>query len=141
MVKFTRRAGGPKTLEDRRIFAMIMERGFGEITLELNTEQFAKLRRKEGLTRATPIDELPELRGWTCHFMQADCKTPVSGFIDFTSLESLRTFLLRCNPEDVAHLDLCISAWGKGSAWVNVDLNTRLRRIAICSLTLAFADA
>jgi hypothetical protein len=59
-------------------------------------------------------------RGWTCHFIEADCKTPVSGFIDFTSLESLRTFLLSCNPEDVAHFDLCISAWGKGSAWVNV---------------------
>jgi hypothetical protein len=47
MVEFTRRAGGPKTLEDRNIFAMIMERGFGEITLELNTEQFAKLRSKK----------------------------------------------------------------------------------------------
>jgi hypothetical protein len=45
MVDFTRRAGGPKTLEDRNIFAMIMERGFGEITVELTDEQYDKLRK------------------------------------------------------------------------------------------------
>jgi hypothetical protein len=45
MVEFTRRAGGPKTLEDRNIFAMIMGRSFGEIALELTDEQYDKLRR------------------------------------------------------------------------------------------------
>jgi hypothetical protein len=49
MVEFTRRAGGPKTLENPNIFDMIMERGFGEITLELSDEQYAKL--KYGLSR------------------------------------------------------------------------------------------
>jgi len=57
---------------------------------------------------------------WTCHFLEADCKTPASGFINFPSFEDLRSFYLRCNPEDVADFDHCISAWGKGSAWVNV---------------------
>jgi hypothetical protein len=35
MVEFSRRAGGPKTLEDRNIFDMLIERGSGEVTLEL----------------------------------------------------------------------------------------------------------
>jgi hypothetical protein len=45
MVEFARRAGWPKTLEDRNIFAMIVERGFGEIPLELTGDQYDKLRR------------------------------------------------------------------------------------------------
>lgn len=45
MVEFTRRAGGPKTLEERNIFEMQMRRTFGEITLELTDEQYEKLRR------------------------------------------------------------------------------------------------
>jgi hypothetical protein len=45
MVEFTRRAGGPKTLEDRNIFEMMIRRSFGEITLELTAEQFARLNR------------------------------------------------------------------------------------------------
>ena len=45
MVEFTRRAGGPKTLEDRNILAMMMQSQAGEITLELTTEQYDKLRR------------------------------------------------------------------------------------------------
>jgi len=43
--EFTRRAGGPKTLEDRNIFEMMIRRSFGEITLELTAEQFARLNR------------------------------------------------------------------------------------------------
>jgi hypothetical protein len=46
MVEFTRRAGGPKALEDRNIFEMQMRRTFGEITLELNSEQFSRLQRR-----------------------------------------------------------------------------------------------
>jgi hypothetical protein len=45
MVEFANRAGGPKTLEDRNIFDMMMRRSFGEITLQLTPEQFGKLRR------------------------------------------------------------------------------------------------
>jgi len=45
MVEFTRRAGGPKTLEDRNIFEMMIRGSFGEITLELTAEQFARLNR------------------------------------------------------------------------------------------------
>jgi hypothetical protein len=37
LVEFTQRAGGPKTLEDRNILAMMMERKSGEITLNLTS--------------------------------------------------------------------------------------------------------
>ena len=38
MIEFSRRAGGPKTLEDRNIFDMLIQRGAGEVTLELSDE-------------------------------------------------------------------------------------------------------
>jgi hypothetical protein len=34
-----------KTLEDRNIFDMLIQRGAGEVTLELTDEQYDKLRR------------------------------------------------------------------------------------------------
>jgi hypothetical protein len=46
MLEFVRRAGGPKTLEDRNILAMMIQNKSGEITLELTDEQHAKLRRR-----------------------------------------------------------------------------------------------
>jgi hypothetical protein len=45
MVEFIRRAGGPRTLEDKNILAMLMAKGSGEVTLELTDEQYDKLRR------------------------------------------------------------------------------------------------
>jgi hypothetical protein len=46
MVEFSRRAGGPKTLEDRNIFDMLIQRGSGEITLDLSDEQYDKLGKR-----------------------------------------------------------------------------------------------
>jgi hypothetical protein len=43
LIEFTRRAGGPKTLEDRNILDMMIQKKSGEITLELSDEQYAKL--------------------------------------------------------------------------------------------------
>ena len=45
MIEFSRRAGGPKTLEDRNIFDMLIQRGAREVTLELTDEQYDKRRR------------------------------------------------------------------------------------------------
>jgi hypothetical protein len=36
----------PRTLEDRNIFDMMIQRSFGEFTLELTGEQYARLRRR-----------------------------------------------------------------------------------------------
>jgi hypothetical protein len=46
MVEFCRRAGGPKTLEDRNIFDMLIQRGSGEITLDLTDQQYDELRKQ-----------------------------------------------------------------------------------------------
>jgi hypothetical protein len=44
LVEFVRRGNGVKTLEDKNIFEMMMQRNSGEITLNLTPEQYAKLR-------------------------------------------------------------------------------------------------
>jgi hypothetical protein len=45
MVKFVRRAGAARTLEDKNILETMIQRKSGEITLELTDEQYAKLRK------------------------------------------------------------------------------------------------
>jgi hypothetical protein len=45
LVEFVRRGNGAKTLEDKNILEMQMKRNSGEVTLNLNSEQYAKLRR------------------------------------------------------------------------------------------------
>lgn len=45
MLEFIQRAGGPKTLEDKNILAMLIQRKSGEITLQLTDEQYDKLRK------------------------------------------------------------------------------------------------
>jgi hypothetical protein len=45
MIEFIRRAGGCKTLEDKNILGMMMERKSGEVALDLTDEQYDKLRR------------------------------------------------------------------------------------------------
>lgn len=47
MVEFIRRAGGPRTFEDKNILAMMIQRKSGEITLELTDEQYDKLRKND----------------------------------------------------------------------------------------------
>jgi hypothetical protein len=45
MLEFIQRAGGPKTLEDKNILNMLIQRKSGEITLEVADEQYDKLKR------------------------------------------------------------------------------------------------
>jgi hypothetical protein len=44
MVEFVRRANGAKTLEDKNILEMQMKRNHGEVALDLQPEQYAKLK-------------------------------------------------------------------------------------------------
>lgn len=44
MIEFVRRANGVKTLEDRNILDMMIERNFGEVCLMLTAEQYIKLK-------------------------------------------------------------------------------------------------
>jgi hypothetical protein len=43
MLEFIQRGGGPKTLEDKNILVMQLQRKSGEIMLELTAEQYDKL--------------------------------------------------------------------------------------------------
>jgi hypothetical protein len=52
LIEFTRRAGGPKTLEDRNILTLMIQKKSGEITLELTDEQYDRL--KQSVTRRHP---------------------------------------------------------------------------------------
>jgi hypothetical protein len=46
MLEFVRRGNGAKTLEDKKILEMQMRGSrFGDVTLELTDEQFARLKR------------------------------------------------------------------------------------------------
>jgi hypothetical protein len=45
LIEFARRAGGCRTLEEKNILAMMIQRKSGEVALELTDEQYNKLRR------------------------------------------------------------------------------------------------
>ena len=60
---------------------------------------------------------------WPVHFIEADCKTPIgpkTRYFDFATLEGLRAFMVRCNPEDLAEFDRSVRAWSRGSNFVNL---------------------
>jgi hypothetical protein len=60
---------------------------------------------------------------WSVHFIEADCKTligPRTRYYDFATLEGLRAFVVRCNPEDIAEFDRSVRAWSHGSNFVNL---------------------
>jgi hypothetical protein len=60
---------------------------------------------------------------WTAHFIEADCCTPIgprTRFYPFPTLESLRSFVVRCAPEDLAEFDRRVKAWGRGSNYVRL---------------------
>lgn len=62
MIEFTRRAGVPKTLEDRNIFEMMIRRSFGEITLELTGEQYEQLKQPSRVERKRPSTSVRDER-------------------------------------------------------------------------------
>lgn len=72
--------------------------------------------------------------GWSAHFLEADCQTPVGRgrYFDFATLDELRAVLTRANapPETLADFDHCIRAWGRGSVTLNLTAEqyARLRR-------------
>jgi hypothetical protein len=62
MIEFTRRAGVPKTLEDRNIFEMMIRRSFGEITLELIGGQNEQLKQPNRVKPKRPSTSVREVR-------------------------------------------------------------------------------
>jgi|GEM_PF-3325376 len=63
--------------------------------------------------------------GWTCHFIEDDCKTLIGQRMKnyhFPTLDALRSFVQRCNADSttLAKFDECITQWGKGSVFLNL---------------------
>jgi hypothetical protein len=56
MVEFTRRASHCRTLEDKNILEMMIQRGCGEIILDLTDDQYQKLRQPPS---TNPIPKRP----------------------------------------------------------------------------------
>jgi hypothetical protein len=60
---------------------------------------------------------------WSVHFIEADCKTvigPATRYYHFATLDGLRSFVVRCNPENMPGFERSVRAWGRGSNYVNV---------------------
>jgi hypothetical protein len=62
---------------------------------------------------------------WTVHFPHDDCKTrigPRTRFYNFATLDSLRSFVTRCKPEDatLAGFEQSVRAWARGSEYVHL---------------------
>ena len=62
---------------------------------------------------------------WTCHFIEADCRTSIGNrtrYFDFASLEDLRAFVHRCHPEGASleEFDNNVRRWARGSIYVNL---------------------
>ena len=59
---------------------------------------------------------------WAC-FLEADCKTsigPPNRYFRFATLDGFRSFVLRCNPENMPEFEHAVRAWGRGGNYVNV---------------------
>jgi hypothetical protein len=68
-------------------------------------------------------DELSALQRLGCPFHQADCRTTIgrqTRYFHFPTEESLRSFMSRCNVEDMAEFDHSLRAWSRGSNYANV---------------------
>jgi hypothetical protein len=60
---------------------------------------------------------------WSVHFIEADCRTligPKTRYYDFATLDGLRSFVVRCNLEDMPEFERSARAWSRGSNYVNL---------------------
>ncbi len=60
---------------------------------------------------------------WCVHFIEADCRTvigPPTHYFRFATLDRLRSFVVRCNPENMPEFERSVRAWNRGSNFVNV---------------------
>jgi hypothetical protein len=62
---------------------------------------------------------------WTVHFIQDDCRTTIGSrtrYFKLATLDSLRSFVTRCQPEDatLAGFEQSVRAWARGSEYVHL---------------------
>jgi hypothetical protein len=61
--------------------------------------------------------------GWVVHFIEADCRTTIgqrTRFISFATEQDFRSFVFRCNLEDMAIFEHSMRAWSRGSNHCNL---------------------
>lgn len=60
-------------------------------------------------------------RGWSCHFIDQDCKTSVGGrFFSVPDPTILRRMVIKMRCEDIDDFDHSIRAWARGSVYVHL---------------------
>ncbi len=60
---------------------------------------------------------------WSVHFIEQDCRTligPKTRYYNFGTVDGLRSFVKRCNPENMAEFEHSLKAWGRGSNFVRL---------------------
>ena len=62
---------------------------------------------------------------WNVHFIQDDCRTGIgyqTRYFQFATLDDLRAFLTRCQPEDatLVGFEHSVRAWARGSEYVHL---------------------
>jgi hypothetical protein len=60
---------------------------------------------------------------WWVGFLEADCRTsigPQTRYFRFATLDGLRTFVVRCNPENMQEFAHGVRDWGRGANYVNL---------------------
>jgi hypothetical protein len=72
---------------------------------------------------------------WWVGFMEADCKTSIgrpTRHYHFATLDGLRSFVIRCNPEDMDDFERSVRVWGRGTNYVNITVEqyAKLRKLS-----------
>ena len=60
---------------------------------------------------------------YAIHFLEADCRTLIGNQtrrFTLANRDTLRAFVLRCNPECLADFDRSLDTWHRGSIFVNL---------------------
>ena len=60
---------------------------------------------------------------WSVHFIEADCQTLIGSktrYYHFATEDGLRSFVIRCNPENMPEFERSLRAWSRGSNYVNL---------------------
>jgi hypothetical protein len=72
-------------------------------------------------------------KDWVVHFIEADCRTTIgrqTRYFHFSTEESFRAFVSRCNLEDTNDFEHSMGAWARGSNYANLteDQYAKLKR-------------
>ena len=75
---------------------------------------------------------------WSVHFIEADCQAPIgtkTRYYHFATEDGLRSFVIRCNPENMPEFEHSLRAWSRGSNHVNLSAEqyAKLRKVETSS--------